>query len=137
MQEINEYHKKSGIRLKKIREIFNEGRKFSAEQFAHILNETRDRIANYESGRSQIPIRLLYELYIRGINPNFIITGEGDIFANTKEGARFKRFLIAKTKIDPEAEINYNELLKELDTKIDDDDSETFRAAAGNINSKK
>ena len=78
-----------GRRLREVREIFNEGGKISTTQFAYLLSETRDRISNYENGRSAVPIKLLYELYLRGINPNYIITGEGEVFADNDAGKIF------------------------------------------------
>lgn len=136
MQEILNYHKQCGARLKKIRESFNEGRKLSADQFAHILNETRDKIANYESGRSQIPIRVLYELFLRGYNPTFIITGDGDIFADSIMGKRIKKLIEAKAKIDKEAAKNYASLKKEMKHKAEFNDDVILKAAAGNFDTK-
>lgn len=72
--------------MKEIRHVFNEGGKLSAMQFAHLLGETRDRIANYESGRTGIPAKLLYELYKRGINPVYIVAGKGSMFAENESG---------------------------------------------------
>ena len=88
MENIN---KEIGKRLKKVREIMNEGGKLSAEQFAYLLGETRDKIANYESGRASLPVRVLYELYNRGINPQFLLSGEGSIFADNTAGKEFER----------------------------------------------
>jgi len=75
--------------LRLIRNVFNEGGKLTADQFAFLLGETRDKITNYELGRASIPIRLLYELYNRGINPIYLITGEGSCFAANKAGQEF------------------------------------------------
>jgi hypothetical protein len=77
MDEIN---KAIGKRLRLIRNIFNEGGKLSAQQFAFLLNETRDKIISYELGRSAIPIRMLIELYNRGINIIWLLTGDGGYF---------------------------------------------------------
>ena len=126
------YHRNCGKRLRGIREVFNEGRKLSAGQFAHLLNETRDRISNYESGRSQIPIRMVYELYIRGINPVFLISGEGPIFADTEEGNKLMRTIEAKAKIDKEAHDNYERLKSEINASAYDG-ADIIKAAAGNI----
>ncbi len=75
--------------MRLIRNVFNEGGKLTADQFAFLLGETRDKITNYELGRASIPIRLLYELYNRGINPIYLITGEGSCFAANKAGQEF------------------------------------------------
>lgn len=79
-----------GARLKEVRNLMNEGSKLSAEQFAYLLEETGDRIRNYELGRAGVPVRLLYNLYYRGINPNYIITGEESIFANNSPGKKLR-----------------------------------------------
>lgn len=133
MQKIFEFNKKCGIRLRKVREIFNEGRKLSAEQFAHILDESRDRISNYESGRTQIPLRLLYELYYRGINPIFIIAGENQIFADNNAGKKLQRKIEAKSKFDKETAQNYQNLIQEVISIDTEDKSSIIRAAAGKI----
>lgn len=82
--------KEIGTRLRQVRDVFNDGAKLSAEQFAFLLDETGDRIRNYELGRANIPIRLLQTLYTKGINPTFIVVGKGDIFADNEEGNRLK-----------------------------------------------
>ncbi len=81
----------SGKRLRNLREIMNEGGKLSADQFAFIINESRDKIINYELGRSAIPIKLLYEIYKRGFNPLYIISGEGCIFVDNENGIKMKQ----------------------------------------------
>jgi len=86
MKDLN---KEIGERLKGIRHIFNDGKKLSADQFGHLLGESRDNIANYESGRAGLPVRLLYELYFRGISPTWIVTGLGPVFAENESGKQF------------------------------------------------
>jgi len=88
--------KESGERLKEVRLVFNQGKKLSSEQFAYSLDETGDRIKNYEYGKASIPIRLLYRLYKKGINPNFIISGEGGMFAQNYEGLYLKNSIFEK-----------------------------------------
>lgn len=75
-----------GNRLREIRDIFHEGVKLSADQFAFVLDETGDKVRNYELGRAAVSIRMLHKLYEKGINPTYIITGEGDIFADNEAG---------------------------------------------------
>ncbi len=94
-----ELNKLIGERLKIIRFIFNEGGKLSAEQFAFLVGETKDKILNYELGRASVPIRMLYELYRRGINPTYIITGEGSMFAENSAGKVFTDKLNARAKV--------------------------------------
>lgn len=78
-----------GIRLKKIRSIFNEGGELTGNQFAYLLGENGDKIRNYESGRSALPVKVLLELYYRGISPVYVISGEGSIFADNDAGRDF------------------------------------------------
>lgn len=85
MENINQ---EIGSRLREIRDIFHEGVKLSADQFAFILDETGDKIRNYELGRAAVSVRLLRKLHEKGINPTYIITGEGDIFADNKAGEK-------------------------------------------------
>lgn len=85
-----------GLRLRQIRKIFNEGGKLSAEQFAFLLGETTDRILNYELGRAAIPLTLLVDLYYRGFNPIYILTGTEHIFAKNNEGRKREKQLIAR-----------------------------------------
>lgn len=83
----------SGKRLRNIREIFNEGGKLSAEQFGFAVNESSDKIINYELGRTAIPIKLLYEIYKRGFNPNYIISGMGSLFLENENGQRIRKII--------------------------------------------
>jgi len=93
---MNDFNITVGKRLRIVRNIFNEGGKLTADQFAFLMGETRDRITNYELGRAALPVRLLYELYNRGINPVYIITGEGSVFTETKEGIEFLAKIVNK-----------------------------------------
>lgn len=83
------YSLEVGKRLREVRSIFNEGTRLSSEQFAYLLDETGDKIRNYELGRATVPIRLLYALYQRGINPIYLISGEGNMFADNIAGRNF------------------------------------------------
>ncbi|MCX8055175.1 MAG: helix-turn-helix domain-containing protein [Ignavibacteria bacterium] len=89
----NDYLKNIGQRLRFVRSIFNEGKKLSTEQFAHLLGESRDNISNYEHARASVPARVLIELYRRGINPTWVLTGEGDVFANNLPGKQRRKLL--------------------------------------------
>ena len=92
-----------GSRLREIRHLFNEGDKLSAKQFAYLLGETTDKILNYENGRASVSINLLINLYNRGINPAYILTGEGSYFAANAVG----RELIKKinSKVNDRVEV--------------------------------
>jgi len=83
----------TGKRLRNIREILNEGGKLSAEQFAFIINESRDKIINFELGRTAIPIKLLFEIYKRGFDPNYIISGSGSLFLDDDHGKRLRAII--------------------------------------------
>ena len=109
-KDTNELPYTMGKRLKTARLIYNEGIKLSAEQFAHLLDITTDKLQNYETGRSTIPQTLMYELYYRGINPIYILTGEEDIFANNNVGNALRQKILNKN-------INYNDVIKKLETK--------------------
>ncbi|MGE5478995.1 MAG: hypothetical protein ACM3U1_01050 [Chloroflexota bacterium] len=91
------FNKLVGLRLREARMIFNEGARLSAEQFAYLLSETRDRITNYELGRSALPVRIVYELYRRGISPVYLVSGEGEIFAKNAAGKALKTKISART----------------------------------------
>jgi len=93
MENLN---KEIGERIRFIRSIFNEGGKLSASQFAHLLGESVHKILNYESGRVQVPPSFLLSLYKRGVNPIFILSGEGEMFAPNAAGRELKRKLEAK-----------------------------------------
>ena len=124
MQEIEVgTNKEMGLRLKEIRSIMNEGAKLSGEQFAYLLEETGDRIRNYELGRAGIPARLFYNLYLRGFNPNYIITGEGDLYAPTKKGEEVRDSIesrISRNNIVKLVRDNTDQITKAVAGKKDD-----------------
>lgn len=87
-----------GDRIKQARQIINEGHKLSLVQLAEMLGETRDRLFNYENGRSAVPNHILVNLYQRGINPIYILTGEQEIFATNASGIALKLKVEANNK---------------------------------------
>lgn len=122
---MDEYNREVGKRLKEIRLSFNEGVKLSANQFAHLLGTTRDKIANYESGRTALPASILYAMYNRGINPVYIISGEASIYANNEPGRTLKE------KIDRK-----NDSRKKIFNLSDENykrNREIYKVAAGKI----
>jgi len=125
-----EYLKHIGRRLRIVRSIFNEGSKLSTEQFAYLLGESRDNIANYEHARASVPVRVLLELYCRGINPTWIITGEGSIFADNEAGRLFRNRLELRN-------INISEIIKVEQVKYDENQAiGVLKVAAGRIRNK-
>jgi predicted metalloprotease len=123
-----------GKRLRQVRLMFNEGEKLSTMQFAYLLGESTERIYNYEFGRAGVPVRVLLELYNRGINPIYIISGEGDIFAPNKEGVTLKE-KISKRKAN--LLVNKNEVKKiNLNPKELDFHTKVIKVAAGKIKEK-
>lgn len=114
---MDELNRNIGIRLKQIREIFNEGSKLSVMQFAYLLDESRDKIANYESGRTSVTPKLIIELYRRGVNPVYLLTGEQSLFADNEAGRKFHQSLKSR-----------NIQLKENGANL-----RIYRAAAGKI----
>jgi len=87
-----------GSRLREIRHLFNEGDKLSAKQFAYLLGETTDKILNYENGRASVSINLLINLYNRGINPTYVLTGDGSYFAANSIGQELIKKVEGKVK---------------------------------------
>lgn len=80
-----------GIRLKEVRTAYYANHKLSISDFAEELNETRHNIGNYERGIANVPNRLLAALYEKGINPIYIITGEGSVFAPNEAGRQLSK----------------------------------------------
>ncbi len=87
-----------GERLKEIRGIINEGGWLSSNQLAYLLGISGDVIRNIESGRTSIPAKVLADLYRRGINPVYIISGEGSIFADNSRGKELYQIITSKEK---------------------------------------
>ncbi|GAB1370729.1 hypothetical protein MASR1M45_07910 [Candidatus Kapaibacterium sp.] len=130
---MDKYYEDVGKRLRQIRHIFNEGGKLSADQFAYLLGESRDRITNYELGRAAVPLRLLHELYLRGISPVFLISGEGPLFADNFNGKNFRTKIRIKLESGTKfSEENYNLLIRSIDY-YSAQDSAGLSAAAGKI----
>ncbi|MDR0927798.1 MAG: helix-turn-helix domain-containing protein [Ignavibacteria bacterium] len=98
----NDLNSLIGLRVKAFRCVFNEGMKLTSEQFSHLLDITREQLGNYENGRSNLPVSVLLKLYKRGANPVYIISGEGDLFANNKVGIDLRNRILQK-------EVNYME----------------------------
>ncbi len=117
----------TGERLREIRNIFNEGFKLTISQFAGLMGETKDRMANYESGRSSIPNHLLVNLYRRGVNPVYLLTGEGSIYADTPAGKELKK------KIGGDYSDLFDGDLEKAPLDILLDKAQRHTAAAGNI----
>jgi hypothetical protein len=79
-------------RLRYVREnLIINGVKISAGQFAEIFDTSEDKIRNYENSRSNISIELLIDLYYHGINPIFILTGDGSVYANNSSGIELQK----------------------------------------------
>ncbi len=76
-----------GKRLQEVRNKYISSRKLSTLEFADLINESKFNISNYESGKANIPNRVLVELYKKGINPTWILTGEQSIYVNTINSA--------------------------------------------------
>ncbi len=130
---MNDLKNSIGKRLREIRNIFLEGDKVSARQFANALGETKDNIANYENGRANIPNRLLLRLYERGFNPIYILSGEGSIFAENENGDTLKEKIDTKKNrkatIRNVREFDYSKLsVRELERKV-----MQYQVAAGDI----
>jgi hypothetical protein len=139
---MEEFNTLVGIRLKKIRHIFNEGGRLTAEQFAYLIGESGDKIRNYELGRSALPLRVVWILYERGINPVYLISGEGSVFADNHAGRVFKSKVEARNKITGDVELiniysdkkSINEKSYKHNEDIGKYEIPVVRAAAGRIN---
>ena len=122
-------NKQIGNRLKAVRSIYNEGIRFTVEQFAHLLDITNEQLLNYEAGRSALPINVLIELYNRGINPVFILAGEEDIFANNYVGNELRKKINSKN-------MDYNRIINEALKSTPSSSTlllQTIKATAGKI----
>lgn len=106
--------KEIGSRLRFIRNIYHEGTRLSSKQFAHLFNESLHRILSYEQGRSNVPVYLIYQLYYRGINPIFLITGEDSLFAPNKAGKELNAKIKGKVSLSVLKEFNIPESALEL-----------------------
>ncbi len=73
---MDDLKKNIGRRLKEVRLFAFDG--MTVSQFAELLHEKSANISNYEQGKANIPNRVLVELYYKGINPIYILTGEGE-----------------------------------------------------------
>lgn len=98
-----------GNRLRFIRNIYHEGTRLSSNQFAHLFNESLHRILSYEQGRSNVPVYFIYQLYYRGINPIFLITGEDSLFAPNKAGKELYEKIKGKVSLSVLEEFNIPE----------------------------
>ena len=103
----NEFNKIIGKRIKAIRSVYNEGVRLTVKQFAHLLGISKNQLLNFESGRTALPINILFELYNRGISIVFIVAGDGDVFANNNCGKSLKQKLLNNS-------IDYNTIIQKL-----------------------
>ncbi len=128
-----------GKRLRLIREgIIGEGIELSASQFAKLFNSTRDKIINYESGRSNLPVEILVKLYNRGVNPIYVLTGEGSIFAPNEAGSALADRLRENGAYRAESEPASIEPTKFDPSKLSEEDKiSLISAAAGDILKKR
>jgi len=128
---MDKFNKNIGLRLKKIRKLFNEGSGLSSTQFAHLLQITGDKIRNYEIGRAALPVSVLYTLYKKGINPTYVISGEGTVFAANSAGKSLRTMLYGRG-IYPDA--NRRIEISVLDAENANFEAEMMNVAAGRIN---
>ena len=123
-------YKEIVARLREIREgYFIKGIKLSASQFAQLVGQTVDKISNYERGISSVPSSLLIELYKNGINPTYVLTGEGSKFADNEKGRELEKHFG-----DRKQSTNLNNLVKFNSSGYTDEDLlKLIDAAAGDI----
>jgi len=131
MEELN---RTIGKRLREVREIFNEGGKLSARQFAYLVDETTDKILNYETGRAAISIQLLINLYHRGFNPVYILTGEGSMYAANSEGIKMSNKIENKDLSDKSQKKSANDKdISEINIERLIEKAHAYNVAAGDI----
>lgn len=78
---MNELETGIGQRLKEVRINHIAERKLSINELAELLDESQFNISNYESGKANVPNRVLIKLYRQGINPTWVLTGEEEVFS--------------------------------------------------------
>jgi len=89
-----------GERVKHIRE---HEKGMSVAAFARLLDEKDHRIRDIESGKQKIPPEIITKLRnILNINPDWLLTGEGEMYRTNKGGLN-----VAENKIKNPIEINY------------------------------
>jgi hypothetical protein len=93
---MNELKNEIAARLKEIRTIVLEGKSLSASQFASLIGEKSINYQNYESGKANLPVRVLVSLYYRGFNPIYILTGDGSVFADNEKGRELQKSIASK-----------------------------------------
>lgn len=132
MKKIEKYQNEIANRLKEVRTKYFETFKLSTAQFAIEVNESEFNLQNYESAKASIPNRLLITLYYKGINPIYILTGEGDVWTETPQGIARKQRVIngrADTKVHSLKPIDTSNLtISELIEK-----ASLYTAVAGDI----
>lgn len=80
----------------------------SQKKFAESMGISQQTYANYESGKASIPDTIKQQLFVKGINLNWLVTGIGDMFlhdseekANELSGITNTTFLTPSGKIYP------------------------------------
>lgn len=99
MKKIEKYQNEIAKRLKEVRTSYFETFKLSTAQFAIEVSESEFNLQNYESGKASIPNRLLITLYYKGINPIYILTGEGDVWTDTPQGITRKQRVLKGSNV--------------------------------------
>ena len=111
-----------GNRLKEIRTNYFSKHKLSVADFAEEMAESKFNIANYERGIANIPNRLLVALYEKGFNPIYILSGEGNIFAENQAG---------KHRVETSNVVTISKLPANID--ISEQLKEAMKAVAGDL----
>ena len=78
----------AGDRLKIVRESFN----LNQKEFADKIEITQVNLSRYENNKYYIPDETKEKLYQLGVNLNWLLTGNGDMFIRQEEGNELPSF---------------------------------------------
>jgi transcriptional regulator with XRE-family HTH domain len=68
-------------------------------QFAKFSGIDSSRLNSYLKGRSHPKLNKLEDFYYAGVNPNWLITGQGSMFSDSEKGLQLHEAYIEKTLI--------------------------------------
>lgn len=69
------------------------GGNISSAQLAHRLGISPDAMRNYESGRTALPLQIIFKLHREGLSMHWLLDEAGGMFADNPEGKRLREEL--------------------------------------------